>query len=564
MPRLLTILARFFKSIRLYRRTPQLVPARAPRSRPGFTLIELLVSITIIGIMSSMVLFAMFSAQESAKKAKTEALIAKLHSIIMQKYDSYRTRRVPVYTGPEVWQDLNGDGIVDGGEFVGWQQTSIVPPQYAVRVPGTAPTTTGITRVAPVTGANAWPTAMPPVIAAKCRLDALRDIMRLELPDRWSDVIDLPNTIIDPWFDGDFNGMSSAPDWYCNQSLSPTPPRLMAVPAKTLAYQRSLSNAFQKKMGSSLPAPPTTPAAVYGYLNTTKTAGSTFSTKYQDAELLYLIVTTGLSDELSARELFGDGNVGDKDGNGLNEFWDAWNNPIRFVRWPAGYASEVMGISGTVTATGTGTAANPSFTIGGGLSATDNAYNGKTIVFSPRPDATFSGGVAIRPDISTEMRGYSCVIGSYTAAGVVTCAAPIQNEAGATVTPQVGDTFVIVDHDPFDGKNVYGWNFNVTAGTSTFRAPSAGPPNPQQQPTYATYPLIFSAGPDQIADIITDANLESPTPALGPGYGIHNNNPFASPSFVTGQRLVGTPWDTNNDGEDNSKDNIHNHLIGAR
>ena len=51
-------------------------PARARAARRGFTLVELLITISIIGIMASMILFAMFQAQETAKAQKTRALIA--------------------------------------------------------------------------------------------------------------------------------------------------------------------------------------------------------------------------------------------------------------------------------------------------------------------------------------------------------------------------------------------------------------------------------------------------------------------------------------------------------
>ena len=74
---------------------------RVRRGRAAFTLIELLISISIIAIMASMMLFALYSAQESAKADKTKALIAKLDSIIKSRWDSYRTRRVPVDTSAE-------------------------------------------------------------------------------------------------------------------------------------------------------------------------------------------------------------------------------------------------------------------------------------------------------------------------------------------------------------------------------------------------------------------------------------------------------------------------------
>ncbi len=84
--------------------------------RRAFTLVELLITISIIGIMASMVVFAMFSAQ-SGPQQKTQMLITKLNGIIMQRYESYRTRRVPfAFQTGEAFIDTNGNGTKDGTE----------------------------------------------------------------------------------------------------------------------------------------------------------------------------------------------------------------------------------------------------------------------------------------------------------------------------------------------------------------------------------------------------------------------------------------------------------------
>jgi len=66
----------------------------------GFTLVELLVTITIIGILASVAWGAVIMARNAAREAATKATIAKLNSVIMKRYESYMTRRVPIKIPP--------------------------------------------------------------------------------------------------------------------------------------------------------------------------------------------------------------------------------------------------------------------------------------------------------------------------------------------------------------------------------------------------------------------------------------------------------------------------------
>ncbi|NQU25197.1 MAG: type II secretion system protein [Candidatus Nealsonbacteria bacterium] len=106
-------------------------PNRSAGGPAGFTLVELLVVIMVITILAGIVLGGIGMARDAARQAKTEALIAKLHPVIMQKYESYATYRVPIDT-----------------------------------------------------------TGLPARTAAELRLKALRIIMKYEMPDRWEDVLD--------------------------------------------------------------------------------------------------------------------------------------------------------------------------------------------------------------------------------------------------------------------------------------------------------------------------------------------------------------------------------------
>jgi hypothetical protein len=56
-----------------------------------------------------------------------------------------------------------------------------------------------------------------------------------------------------------------------------------------------------------------------------------------NAELLFLIVEDSQLNGSSAIELFRTSEIGDTDGDGLNEFLDAFGNAIGWLRWPVGF-----------------------------------------------------------------------------------------------------------------------------------------------------------------------------------------------------------------------------------
>ncbi len=103
------------------------------QSAVGFTLVELLVTISIIGIMTALTMGVAHSARQMSAEAATKATITKLNAIIMKRYEGYRNRRVPIST------------------------VGKTPPQ-----------------------------------AAQMRLDAIRDLMRMEMPDAATDVTQSP------------------------------------------------------------------------------------------------------------------------------------------------------------------------------------------------------------------------------------------------------------------------------------------------------------------------------------------------------------------------------------
>ncbi len=206
------------------RRTNSTSIARRLTVRAAFTLVELMVVLVIISILASVIMFAMFGAQEAAREAKTKNMISKLNTAIMQRYESYITRRVPLRMA-----------------------SNEQPMNFARR-----------------------------------RLQAIRELMRMEMPDRWTDVFDAPVTGI-------------------------------AVPSVTRTYRRIVNLRHS-------------------------TAASQNADAFQGAESLFLIVSYGTEDA-DAMTHFSQSDIGDVDNDGLPEFLDGWGRPISFIRWPAGFDS---------------------------------------------------------------------------------------------------------------------------------------------------------------------------------------------------------------------------------
>lgn len=214
------------------------------RRRSAFTLVELLIVIAIIALLASAMLFSMHGALEEAKIDRTKSQVKRISEVIEERWEGYQTRTVPLKTS-----------------------------------------------------------GMTPKVAAEWRLAGIRELMRMELPDRKEDLINIP----------------AAASVGGNQQTRV----LAAAPSLWRSYRRKADALIKAKHGAA------------GDWTT-----SHWDTRFEDAECLYLILSTLNDDGSSASfDLFTAADVGDVDNDGMPEILDAWRNPIRFIRWPAGFPS---------------------------------------------------------------------------------------------------------------------------------------------------------------------------------------------------------------------------------
>lgn len=374
------------------------------RSRRAFTLVELLITVSIIGIMASMVLFAMFGAQESARKRKTEALIARLNAIIQAKWESYETRRIPIN----------------------------------------------------------FPAGTTPQQAAKMRLDCLRDLMRLEMPDRLNDVTGPPGNL--------------------TQNDPATPFELATKIARPAVSQEYFRQVEAVRNRTSPPPPSETDI------------GKNFG-----AECLYMIVKSAVSEDGDGSDVFKPDSIGDTDNDGLFEFIDAWGTPIKFLRWAPGFfldstsgaAPETyLQVRGQIVSFTRGTAAIPGSpptpevpttmtvrNIGGSstshFSQVPGSYVGaRLLLYRPPPDDRYFVLDATQiAKVEQSAWGATDVTFSWAYNATYPFASP----------PSAGDKFAILKADGTDYRGVY--------------------PN---EISFGLTPLIYSAGPNRYFGICAD------------------------------------------------------------
>lgn len=227
----------------------------------GFTLVEMMVVIVIIALISAFAMGALYAAGERARHTRTQALIRKLHDEMMLRLESYEHRRLPI----DIPADANPDAV------------------------------------------------------AALQVVARRELMRMELPDRYDDLFIFPT-----------------PEVFPNDG-----PELLVFPDNSPMHS-ALCLSYQRRIEALAALPQYASMDTKDFWDAVAKKGEN-----QSAELLYLIMSTPFGDEEPAK--FPSSMIGDTDGDGMPEFIDGWGNPIEWLRWPAGFLNVHLEIANTAT-----------------------------------------------------------------------------------------------------------------------------------------------------------------------------------------------------------------------
>ena len=242
------------------------------RYRRGFTLIELLVGIAIIGVMSGMVLFTLAGARTDAQRSRTRVTIEKINAVILEKWESYRYRAVKLNI-PQSFTRIQQSG------------SAIVRARDAARF----------------------------------RAILVRDMMRMEMPDRRSDLTFVPTNAS---FTSTLNATVYDLDDFGGR-----------FPSREYNILRNNFNLARVAVPYS--------GAIVADSTVLSASRETWTSDRESAECLYAIVAHASNGFGSALEGFHASEIGDVDGDGYPEFIDAWGTPIAWIRWPAAYASKL-------------------------------------------------------------------------------------------------------------------------------------------------------------------------------------------------------------------------------
>lgn len=271
----------------------------APK-RKAFTLVELLVVISIIGVLTGMFLVAYRGADQESSTQKTRSTIQKISDVLNARMEEYSSYPIVLRLAT-----VSGQG----------QTVPLGATPFA----------------------NNNPVEQKTILLERARLLCLREIIAMEMPDhpddiKWSDKwVTAPNNII--------TFMSTVPK-PLSTGMSFGAVR-NPVTSRVIGLARKLS-----VLGPNGYSP------IPGWQN-----------RNANAELLYLVVEDSQLDGTSALESFGASEIGDTDGDGLNEFVDGFGRPIQWIRWPTGYGEGITRYNPDMLAPGMVSGTAPNYTI---------------------------------------------------------------------------------------------------------------------------------------------------------------------------------------------------------
>jgi prepilin-type N-terminal cleavage/methylation domain-containing protein len=268
----------------------QFIKREPESSRKGFTLLELLMVIAIIGVLMSLTFYVLNGVTEGAEKEATTTTIHKINRLLEQRIEAFDRA------------------------FKGSRRN-----EYIKSTVGLLATTTD----GRFDYFRVHPEDAPPAIVILARKAAFRS----EFPQRMVELAD-----------GNGNGM---PDVIENKiaipnartflisanQVSPTPtptfePELSDI--NSLMNARWAGGSFSITFG----VPPNTTLTTFTFVGNQQVTDS--------SELLYytLVAAGSFGSSSVDADQFSDREIVDTDDDGLPEFVDAWQQPLRFYRWP--------------------------------------------------------------------------------------------------------------------------------------------------------------------------------------------------------------------------------------
>jgi prepilin-type N-terminal cleavage/methylation domain-containing protein len=247
----------------------------AVTARPAFTLVEVMVVLVLISILSTMVMTAVQGVTQNARLARTRSIVAVIDSVLQEQYESYKYRPLAVAI-PDLNKPLPNEGIFS---------FQLMPSE-----------------------------------AARVRLNMVRDLQRMELPDRINDVATISGTTVSMNFPATLTAVA-----YPVMQMNGRMQR-----GDDGSRRQFPVNWFNGAFGKNVPS------RFAAYFRRVR---PTWTPQHQGSECLYLIMSNSFVGGSSALDAIPPSNIGDTDNDGMPEILDGWERPIEFVRWPNGFGS---------------------------------------------------------------------------------------------------------------------------------------------------------------------------------------------------------------------------------